>query len=390
MTQSGVPIGEQRILAVYAHPDDECYCSGGTLAKYSAVGAETMVISATKGQAGQINDTRVATRASLGKIREQELYKSCEELKVTHVECWNYMDGALAEANREQLIGDVVYAIRKFRPHLVLTFGADGAYGHPDHIAIGDATTAAFYASGDASAYTEQDIEAFQPDKLYYAYFPDRQLLLLEQLSKWLVMMEDRFQGNLDFIHGLSLFAEESTMLHYANDFVDVRWYPPGFCIIEQGETANDLYIILSGSVEVQHEADNGSLTHVIDLKVGEFFGEMGLVAKHHTRNAHVVAKEAVTCLKFSPGKPTKFAGRGQGAVFGSAYNTGEIQENTGIATHVIDIEDFIFNKIRAISQHRTQYPIHEKMFPEAMMKKLFGREYFVQIFPGIPLATTL
>jgi len=390
MMQSLPPIDEQRILAVYAHPDDECYCSGGTLAKYSAAGAETMVISATKGQAGQINDTRVATRSTLGNIREQELYKSCVQLNVAHVECWDYMDGALNEANQQQLIGDIVSAIRKFRPHIVLTFGADGAYGHPDHIAIGEATTIAFQLAGDATVYQDRNLPSYQPIKLYYAYFPKRQLLLLQQLSEWLVTMKDRFQGNLDFIHGLSLFAEESTMLNYTNDFVDVRWYPPGFCIIEQGEIANDLYIILSGSVEVQHENEDGELSHIAYLEMGEFFGEVGLVAKHHTRNAYVIAKEAVTCLKLSPGEPTKFAGRGQGAVLGSAYDTGDEQENTGIATHLIDIDDFIFNKIRAIAQHRTQYPIHETMFPESMLKNLFGREYFVRVFPKPQLETRL
>lgn len=384
------PINEQRILAVYAHPDDECYCSGGTLAKYSADGAETMVISATKGQAGQINDTRVASRATLGTIREQELHKSCEQLNVHHVECWDYMDGALSESDWGKLVGDIVLAMRTFKPHIVLTFGADGAYGHPDHIAIGEATTEAFLLAGDASAYSEQNLAPYQPNRLYYAYFPERKLLLLEHLAKWLVTMKDRFHGNLDFIHGLSLFAEESTMLHYANDFVDVRWYPPNFCIIEQGETANDLYTILSGSVEVQQEDEHGNFTHIADLKTGDFFGEMGLIADHNTRNAYVIAKEAVTCLKFSPGEPSKFAGRGQGAVFGSAYDSQDSAGNTGIATHVIDIDDFISNKIRAIGQHRTQYPISETMFPESMLKDLFGKEYFVQVLPKPTLKTAL
>lgn len=349
-----------------------------------------MVISATKGQAGQINDTRIATRATLGKIREQELYKSCQQLNVRHVECWDYLDGALQEADQQQLVGDVVQAIRKFRPHIVLTFGPDGAYGHPDHVAIGEATTLAFQRSGDSQAYPEYNDAPYQPERLYYAYFPERQLLLLEYLASWLVAMKDRFQGNLDFIHGLSLFAEESTMLHYANDFVDVRWYPPGFCIVEQGETANDLYIILSGSAEVLHEDESGHLTHIADLTRGEFFGEIGLTAKDRTRTAHVTAKEAVTCLKLSPGEPTKFAGRGQGAALGSAYDTQAGRESAGIATHVIDARDFIKHKIRAISQHRTQYPIEENMFPESMLKDLFGSEYFVRVFPRTELETVL
>lgn len=380
----------KRILAVYAHPDDECYCSGGTLAKYSAMGAETTVISATKGQAGQINDTRVATRNTLGAMREQELYQSCEQLNVDHVECWDYMDGALKDADWDQLVGDVVYAIRKYRPHIVLTFGMDGAYGHPDHIAIGEATTSAFLLASQEDAYPEQDLPVYMPDTLYYAYFPSRKTLLLQQLAKWLVTMKDRFHANLDFVHGLSLFAEESTMLNYANDFVDVRWYPPGFCIIEQGEVANDLYVILSGHVEVQQEDDAGHLTHIADMTMGEFFGEMGLVSEQHTRNAHVIAKDAVTCLKFSPGEPTKFAGRGESAVHGGAYNVVHDDVNVGLATHVIDIEEYILNKIRAISQHRTQYPIHEDMFPQSMLIELFGREYFVRVFPKAVLETEL
>lgn len=384
------PIHEQRILAVYAHPDDECYCSGGTLAKYSSAGAETTVISATKGQAGQINDTRIAVRATLGKVREQELYRSCEQLTVRHVECWDYMDGGLKDAPWEQLVGDVVCAIRKYRPHIVLTFGADGAYGHPDHVAIGEATTAAFQVAGDAKAYSYHDLAPHTPDRLYYAYFPERQTLLLDQLAKWLVTKKAHFHGNLSFVHGLSLFAEESTMLNYASDFVDVRWYPPGFCIVEQGETANDLYVVLSGTVEVQQEDAHGNLTHIADLQQGQFFGEMGLVSRQHTRNAHVIAKEAVTCLKLSPGEPTKFAGRGEGAVFGSTYGDANQGENSGTATHVIDIEGFILNKIRAISQHRTQYPIDETMFPQVMLKELFGREYFVRVYPKTELETTL
>jgi len=381
---------QKRILAVYAHPDDECYCSGGTLAKYSAMGAETTVISATKGQAGQINDTRVATRNTLGTMREKELYQSCKQLNVHHVECWDYMDGALKDADWDQLVGDVVYAIRKYRPHIILTFGMDGAYGHPDHIAIGEATTEAFVLASQEEAYSEQDLPAYAPDTLYYAYFPSRQTLLLNQLANWLVTMKDRFHANLDFVHGLSLFAEESTMLHYANDFVDVRWYPPGFCIIEQGEIANDLYVILSGNVEVKQEDKNGNLTHIVDLTMGEFFGELGLVSAHHMRNAHVIAKDSVTCLKFSPGEPTKFAGRGENAVESSSYTSSSHDVNVGTATHVIDIEDYILHKIRAISQHRTQYPIHEDMFPRSMLVDLFGREYFIRVFPKYELATEL
>jgi LmbE family N-acetylglucosaminyl deacetylase len=383
-------IDQLRMLAIYAHPDDECYCSGGTLAKYSAAGAETTVISATRGQAGQINDARIVTRRTLGAVREQELRRSCAQLNITHVECWDYLDGALAAVDRDRLVRDIVAAIRRYRPHIVITFGLDGAYGHPDHIAIGQATTAAFFAASDPAYETGSQDAPHTPLRLYYAYFPERQTRLLTELASWLNAMKERFHGNLDFIHGLSLFAEESTMLNYANDFVDVRWYPPGFCIIEQGEAANDLYVILSGSVEVMRENERGELQHIADLEMGEFFGEMGLVADSRTRNAYVIARDGVTCLKFSPGEPTKFAGRGEGAVLGSSYDSHSSTSSAGSATNAIDIQDFILHKIRAISQHRTQYPIDENMFPVQMLVKLFGTEYFVRVHPRPELETTL
>lgn len=386
------PIDQQRILAIYAHPDDECYCSGGTLAKYHALGAETMVISATRGQAGQINDTYRTTRRTLGEQRKNELMQSCKQLGVDHVECWDYLDGGLEQADQQQLIGDIVYSIRKFRPHIVITFGLDGAYGHPDHVAIGRATTMAFQIAGNPSSYPSQISESVfvhKPDRLYHAHFPNREVLLLEELAYWLVARKDHFQGTLDFVHGLSLFAEESTMLHYTNDFIEVKWFPPGFCIIEQGETSDNLYVILSGTVDVQKEDHNGELTHVDDLTVGEFFGEIG-IATQHTRNAYVIAKEPVTCFVLSPGKPTKYAGRGTGAIHSNSYVDDQPIEDTGLATHVIDVTDYVMEKISAIAEHRTQYPIKPDMFPLDMLQRLFGHEYFVQIYPESPLETRL
>jgi LmbE family N-acetylglucosaminyl deacetylase len=385
------PVSEQRILAVYAHPDDECYCSGGTLAKYSDEGAEIMVVAATKGDAGQINDTYRATRHTLGEVRASELRASCETLGVKHVECWDYPDGGLASANRQQLVGDIVSVIRRFRPHIVITFGPDGGYGHPDHIAISDATTQAVALACDPDTYPEQltHTTPHEVQRLYHAYFPERRTLLLEELATWLMQQKERFKGTLDFIQALSIFAEEATLLHYSSDFVSTRWYPPGFCIIEQGERPDNLYIILSGTVNIVREHPDGTLEHLAERSVGEFVGEIG-VATHNQRNAHVIAKTATTCLIFSPGEPTHFAGRGEGAVLGGMTTQRSHQEQTGMATHMIDVRDYVMRKITAIGCHRTQFPITSEMFPLDMLQRLFGYEYFIRIYPEYELETTL
>src|SRR5215467_3932274 len=84
-----------RLLGVYAHPDDETFCAGGTLAKYVAAGAEAMVVSMTQGEAGQIRDAQAATRRTLGQVRAEELRRACQELGVQHVRCLTYGDGTL-------------------------------------------------------------------------------------------------------------------------------------------------------------------------------------------------------------------------------------------------------------------------------------------------------
>lgn len=380
-----------RILCVYAHPDDETFCSGGTLAKYAEQGAELMVISATRGQAGQIQDSAAATRRTLGAVREKELRRACKHLGVQQVECWDYMDGQLQDANPVTLIGDVVRAIRRFRPDVVLTFDPTGAYGHPDHIAISHATTRACTVSNDPNAYPEHRTDGLHPHavpRLYHSFFPNRRFLILDQLVKWLSGNRGQYRGSLSFIQGLSLFAQESLMLRYANDFVTTQWYPPGFYIVEQGEVGDCLYIIVSGEAEVLHEDADGTLRTLGHLNAGDFFGEMALV-EHKPRSAHVIARSVVTCMIFSPGAPTAFAGRGADA----ALTELQMQDGAGTAagaTTCIDVSPYIQQKIHAVASHRTQYPIDPHMFPESMLVELFGHEYFIRVQPAVELETEI
>jgi LmbE family N-acetylglucosaminyl deacetylase len=128
-----------RLLGVFAHPDDETLCAGGTLAKYASAGAEVAVVSFTRGGAGQIRDAAVATRTSLPAVRERELEAAGKELGLTRTRCLDHPDGGLAEVDAAILLDQATEQLDEFDPDVVITFGPDGFTGHPDHVAVGAA-----------------------------------------------------------------------------------------------------------------------------------------------------------------------------------------------------------------------------------------------------------
>ncbi len=380
-----------RLLGVFAHPDDEVFCVGGTFAKYVAAGAEAMVVSFTQGEAGQIRDANIATRRTLGATRERELYQSCQQLGIQHVQCLNNGDGKLMSLPHEELVRQVTQVIRRFRPDVVFTFDETGGYGHPDHIAICRATTTAFSMAGNASAWADQLAEGLAlhpPKRLYHSNFPRNDRLLLRFLVQWLTSLDTRFRGTDEFLHGLMLLADESSMLGYAADHIKVEWYPSGFYIIEQGEPATSLYLILSGSVSVVIEDDQGHSNQVVTLGAGSFIGEQG-VAYGKPRNAHVIAATNVTCLVLSPGAPTSFAGRGEQTQHAIAEKQSALTQ-IGHVTTCIDVGSFVDHKMLAMAAHRSQYPVTPDMFPRNLVKEMLGREYFTLVAPPLLMQTEL
>lgn len=383
----------QRLLGVFAHPDDEAFCAGGTFASSVAHGAEVMVVSATRGEAGQIRSPGTATRRTLGRVREQELQRACQRLGIQHARCLDYADGTLKDVDQEVLIKDIVELLRSFRPDVVITFGSDGGYGHPDHIAISAATTAACLRSGDSHQFPEQiaaGLAPHRPEQLYHSHFPPRPQLLLDQLVKWLVQAEKRFQGNLDFAYALLLLCEEASLLHYSRDHVAVSWYPTGFSIVEQGEAPDSLYLILSGAVDVIREAADGTQQVLARLGPGSFFGEEGL-AYQRPRNAHAVAAESVTCLVLSPEAPTAFLGRGEDArLTGSTIAAEQDEKKVMADITCVDVGPFLQRKIEAIAAHRSQFPMQPHMFPHTILRVLMGQEYFTRVSTATPVEPEL
>jgi LmbE family N-acetylglucosaminyl deacetylase len=140
------------ILAVLAHPDDETLGFGGTLARYADLGIETYLLCATRGQRGWFGppDDYPGPDA-LGLIREAELRQAAQILNLRSVQLLDYLDGDLDQADPTTIIRQIAATIRRIRPQVVLTFDPYGVYGHPDHIAIAQFTTAAVVeAAGSA------------------------------------------------------------------------------------------------------------------------------------------------------------------------------------------------------------------------------------------------
>lgn len=138
-----------RLMAILAHPDDETLGTGGSLAKYAAEGVETHVLTATRGQAGRHGGGPHPGAAAVGRMREEELRAAAEELGVAGVHLLDYRDGKLDEADPVEVQERIRDHLMRIRPQVVLTFGPDGAYGHPDHIAISQLATAAVASAGD-------------------------------------------------------------------------------------------------------------------------------------------------------------------------------------------------------------------------------------------------
>lgn len=360
------------MLGVFAHPDDETFCAGGTFARYASLGADIMVASATRGEAGQIRDARVAGRRTIAVVREQEFRAACAHLGVRHVRVLEHPDGRLDSVGHSTLVGEVSALVDEFRPDVVLTFGPDGGYGHPDHTAISEATTEACIGDGTRP----------HPLRLYHSYFPQQGLRLMERLAHWLTHRETGGPVSLDFVHALLLLAEQTSTMRFIQDHSEVRWYPNGSYVVEQGEASGELFLIMSGSADVLQEDESGATDHLRHLTAGEFFGELGITS-HGLRSAHVVAAEPLSCLVIGSTEPKKFAPRGEATVDSTTRLESAVSAAEDVnATARIDVTEFVTAKVDAICAYRSQFCLQRGMLPDSLMRELYGQEYFVQVIP--------
>lgn len=127
----GVP---SRLLAFVPHPDDEAYAFGGLIAALTGAGWQCRIVCASSGERGQRYDGGAAREDALRDAREKELAASCAILGAEPPVFWRLPDGGLAALASQSNRGAA--EIDAFRPGVVVTLGADGAYGHPDHVAL--------------------------------------------------------------------------------------------------------------------------------------------------------------------------------------------------------------------------------------------------------------
>lgn len=180
-------------MCVLAHPDDESLGTGGTLARYASEGVDTYVVTATRGERGRFHDGQPRPAPDVvGRTREGELRAAVSELGVKDVQVLGYPDGALDRVDPAEAVSTIAGHIRRVQPQVVVTFAPDGAYGHPDHIAISQFTTAAIVCAADATFEASGASDApHRVSKLYYIAWSEMTWAAYQAALKRLVVTVD-------------------------------------------------------------------------------------------------------------------------------------------------------------------------------------------------------
>ena len=169
-------------MCVLAHPDDESLGTGGILAKYAHEEIGTYLVTATRGERGRFDDQGQSPGpAIVGRVRESELRAAARELGVREVALLGYGDAELDRVDVAEGTEAIARHIRRIQPQVIVTFDPYGAYGHPDHIAISQMTTAAIVRASDVHRVS----------KFYYFIHSARKWAAYQAAFKTLTSMVD-------------------------------------------------------------------------------------------------------------------------------------------------------------------------------------------------------
>jgi len=156
-----------KLLAIFPHPDDETLGLGSTFARYASEGVETHLVCATHGERGWFDSEGPDPGAEgVARIRTAELQCAADNLGLHEVTFLDFIDGDVDQANPAEIIRKLVTQIRHIQPQVIVTFAPDGAYGHPDHIALSQFTNGAIVCATDESF--SDGLPPHRISKLYY------------------------------------------------------------------------------------------------------------------------------------------------------------------------------------------------------------------------------
>ncbi|MEW5958311.1 MAG: PIG-L deacetylase family protein [Chloroflexota bacterium] len=168
------------LVAIFAHPDDEAFGTGGTLTKYARAGVDVHLVTATLGEAGQVANPDLKLTEPLGVVREGELRNACACYGVTpHV--LGYIDGQTTVAPQMVAVYKIVKLLRQLKPQVVISFGPEGIYGHYDHLAVHRWATAAVELAGEAERWPAAG-PPHQVAKFYHRAMLEEQVTQIERI----------------------------------------------------------------------------------------------------------------------------------------------------------------------------------------------------------------
>ncbi len=229
-------------MAVLAHPDDETLGMGGTLARYADEGVETHVLTATRGQSGRHGSGEHPGREALGRIREAEEREAARELGVTDVRFLDYVDSELDRADPREAAAAIAGHLRRVRPQVVATFAHEGAYGHPDHIAVSQLTAAAVVRAADGRL--EDGFDPHAVSKLYHIAWGSATWEAYQRAFKTLVSRVDGVERSVEPWPEWAI----TTRLDCR------RWWPRVWRAVQCHRTQISIYGALAGLGDEDHE----------------------------------------------------------------------------------------------------------------------------------------
>ncbi|MCB0191979.1 MAG: PIG-L family deacetylase [Anaerolineae bacterium] len=164
-----------KLVAIFAHPDDEAFGTGGTLTKYAHEGVDVHLIMATRGEAGQLANPAITPTHPFSLLREQELRRACEVYGLKQLHLLGYGDGQTAMVPPSEAVYKIVRLLRDIKPQIVLSFGPEGVYGHYDHLVVHRWASASVRLAAETERWPELGA-AHHVAKFYHRAMPQSQV----------------------------------------------------------------------------------------------------------------------------------------------------------------------------------------------------------------------